>query len=311
MKSVNWKNTLILLATALIWGVAFVAQSVGMDYIEPFTFNCVRSILGGLVLLPYIFLRDKKKQKEQINGKMCREEKRLLLTGGCLCGLALCAASNLQQIGIQYTTVGKAGFITSLYIVLVPILGILLKKKCGLKVGLSVAVALLGFCLLSVKEGFRPERSDIFLLGSALVFSIHILIIDYFSPKTDGVKMACVQFIVCGILSGIGMFLAESPELNSICGAWLPLLYAGVLSSGVAYTLQIVGQRDYNPTVASLILSLESVFSALAGWLLLRQKLTTRETLGCILIFGAIILAQLPEKNEKERETGQTGRTIV
>ena len=301
MRKVNWKNSFMLLVTAAIWGAAFVAQSVGMEYIGPFTFNCVRNIIGGLVLIPCIWFLDKWKEKENKSKAKLEERKdsgdrKILLTGGTCCGIALFLASNMQQIGIQYTTVGKAGFITALYIVIVPILGICLKKKCNVQIWIGVIIAIMGFYLLSIKDGFRLEIADTYLLCSAVLFSVHILVIDYFSPRTDGVKMSCIQFFVCGILSGVVMFLVETPDLRSIFAAWMPVLYAGVLSCGVAYTLQIVGQKDFHPTIASLILSLESVFSVLAGWIILEQALTRRELLGCILIFCAIVLAQIPIK---------------
>lgn len=299
MKKVSWKNLSMLLLTAIIWGVAFVAQSVGMEYIGPYTFNFVRNIIGGFVLIPCIWFLNKWKEKEGIEENTeQKQDKKTLLIGGICCGIALCLASNLQQIGIQYTTVGKAGFITALYIVIVPIMGIFLKKKCGIQIWISVLIALAGFYLLSVKDGFKPEAADTYLLCSAVLFSVHILIIDYFSPKVDGVKMSCIQFFVCGILSGVMMLLTETPSLENILAAWLPVLYAGVLSCGVAYTLQIVGQKDFNPTIASLVLSLESVFSALAGWIILEQALSKRELTGCVLIFCAIILAQIPMRKK-------------
>lgn len=299
MKNRNLKNPLLLLLTAAIWGSAFVAQSVGMDYVGCFTFSCVRNLIGCLVLLPYIWLTGwKKEAQETVLPEEKKQENKILAIGGICCGICLCIASNLQQYGIQYTSVGKAGFLTALYIVLVPVLGIFLKKKCGLQVWISVAVAVVGFYLLSVKEGFRLEMGDIYLVLSALMFSVHILVIDYFSPKVDGVKLSCIQFFICGILSGIVMLLTEQPSLGTLLEARIPILYAGVLACGVAYTLQILGQKDFNPTIASLILSLESVFSALAGWLILQQTLTGREKAGCFLIFCAVILAQLPGKRK-------------
>ncbi len=301
MSKINWKNPLMLLTTAIIWGVAFVAQSVGMEYIGPFTFNFVRNMIGGFVLIPCIWFLNKWKAKEGVVENVeQKQDKKTLLLGGICCGIALCLASNMQQIGIQYTTVGKAGFITALYIIIVPIMGIFLKKKCGIQIWISVVIALAGFYLLSVKEGFKLEAADTYLLCSAVLFSIHILVIDYFSPKVDGVKMSCIQFFVCSILSGIMMLFTETPTIHDIFAAWMPILYAGVLSCGVAYTLQIVGQKDFNPTIASLILSLESVFSALAGWLILHQALSKREVVGCVLIFCAILLAQIPWKKKKD-----------
>lgn len=301
MKHFNWKNPAMLLLAAFIWGSAFVAQSVGMDYVEPFTFNFVRNIVGGLVLIPCIYLlrdRSEREATEMPRDMAVPEDKRTLLVGGVSCGVILCLASNMQQIGIQYTSVGKAGFITALYIVIVPILSIFLKRRCGWKVWVSVAIALVGFYLLCMVGGFSLERGDSYLLICAVLFSVHILVIDHFSPMVNGVKMSCIQFFTCGILSGIAMLLAESPDVKSILAAWLPILYAGVFSSGVAYTLQIVGQKNYNPTVATLLLSLESVFSVLTGWVVLHQKLSARELSGCVLIFLAVILAQLPERKK-------------
>ncbi len=288
---------MILLLTATIWGVAFVAQSVGMEYVGPFTFNCVRSIIGGLVLIPCIWFLNRRNQKpEHKTEEQQKHDRKILLTGGVLCGLCLFAASNFQQFGIRYTTVGKAGFITACYIVIVPVLGIFLKKKCSRLIWLSVAMAVAGLYLLCITESFSIGTGDILVLVCAFLFSLHILVIDHFSPLTDGVKMSCIQFFVCGILSGIAMLLTEQPHLTDIIQAWLPILYAGVLSCGVAYTLQIVGQKDMNPTVASLILSLESCISVLAGWLILGQKLSGREFLGCLIMFASIILAQLPDR---------------
>lgn len=275
-----------MLLTATIWGVAFVAQSVGMDYIEPFTFNCIRSILGGVTLLPVIFLGKGKSEPPS----------RTLLAGGICCGILLFAASNFQQFGIQYTTVGKAGFITACYIILVPIMGLFLKKKCTPLIWLSVLFALAGLYLLCITEEFSLGKGDVLVLICSFLFALHILVIDYFSPKTDGVKMSCIQFFVCGILSGICMLFTETPSFSNIRSAAVPLLYAGIFSCGVAYTLQIVGQKNMNPTVASLILSLESSISVLAGWILLGQSLGLREAAGCILMFAAILLAQLPVK---------------
>lgn len=292
----------MLLLAAFIWGSAFVAQSVGMDYVEPFTFNFVRNIVGGLVLIPCICLlrnRSEREAAEPLRDTKVPSDRKTLLIGGMSCGVILCLASNMQQIGIQYTSVGKAGFITALYIVIVPVIGIFFRRRCGWKVWVSVAIALVGFYLLCMAGGFSLERGDTYLLICALLFSVHILVIDHFSPMVDGVKMSCIQFFTCGMLSGIAMLIAESPDVKSILAAWMPILYAGVFSSGVAYTLQIVGQKNYNPTVATLLLSLESVFSALTGWAVLHQKLSARELSGCVLIFLAVILAQLPEREKR------------
>ena len=285
------KNGVMLFLTAFIWGTAFVAQSVGMDYLEPFTFNGVRSLIGGIALLPCIWLLHK------LNGESKKEESgKVLLIGGLACGVLLFAASSLQQIGLKYTTAGKAGFITAFYIVIVPVLGILLHKKIGWKIWLAVVLALAGLYFLCITESFSIGKGDVLIFLCALIFAVHILVIDYFSPKVDGVKMSCIQFFVCGILSLPFMFTIETPKAVAMTAAWMPLLYAGVLSCGVAYTLQILGQKNVNPAVASLILSLESCFSVLAGWIVLGERLSLRESAGCVLMFAAIILAQLPDK---------------
>lgn len=302
MKNKQLKNSLLLLLTACIWGIAFVAQSVGMDYVGPFTFNCVRSIIGGLVLIPCIWLLDRidpGRKEKPVSAQEHRTNQKNLLLGGICCGLALCLASNFQQFGIQYTTVGKAGFITACYIVIVPLLGLFFKKKCSLLIWASVVLALFGLYLLCITESFTVGMGDLLVFVCAILFSVHILVIDYFSPKVDGVRMSCIQFLVCGILSGIAMLLTETPRLSDILAAWQPILYAGILSCGVAYTLQIVGQKGMNPTVASLILSLESCISVLAGWVILGQTLSMREFGGCIVMFAAIILAQLPSSKKQ------------
>ena len=281
MESVNdmrIKNGLMLLLTAFIWGTAFVAQSVGMDYLDPFTFNGVRSLIGGAALLPCIWILQKLNGRSKDTGT-----KKDLLTGGLACGVLLFAASSLQQIGIKYTTAGKAGFITAFYIV----------------IWLAVVLAVAGLYFLCITESFSVGKGDILVFLCALVFAVHILVIDHFAPKVDGVKMSCIQFFVCGILSVPFMFALETPKITAVMTAWMPILYAGVLSCGVAYTLQILGQKNVNPAVASLLLSLESCFSVLAGWIVLGERLSIREMSGCILMFAAIILAQVPEKKKR------------
>ena len=291
------KNSLLLLLTATIWGVAFVAQSVGMDYVGGFTFNMARSLIGSAVLLPVIWFmgRNSSKKAEEAQGSSSRKD---LLWGGLACGILMCLASNFQQFGIKYTTVGKAGFITACYIVLVPILGLFLKKKCSPFIWLAVAMSVAGLYLLCITDGFSIGKGDILVLICAVLFSFHILVIDYYSPKVDGVKLSCIQFLVCGILSGIPALIFEKPEMCAVLTAWQPILYAGVMSCGVAYTLQIIGQKNMNPTVASLILSLESCISVLAGWMILGQQLSAKEITGCVIMFAAIILAQLPQKEK-------------
>lgn len=288
------KNTVLLFLTVTIWGFAFVAQSVGMDYVGPLTFNCVRSLIGSAVLLPCIWFFNRRAGKTEKKKKA--EDGSSLLLGGLLCGAVLCIASNLQQIAIQDTTVGKAGFITACYIVIVPVMGgLFLHKKCSPVIGGAVALSLAGLYLLCITgdEG-GINQADVLLFLSAVMFSIHILLIDHFAPKVDGVKLSCIQFLISGLLSGIGMFAFEEPQMGQIIVAWAPILYAGALSCGVAYTFQILGQEGADPTVASLILSLESCMSVLAGWLILGERLSARELSGCVLMFAAIVLAQLP-----------------
>ena len=298
MKKTEWKSPALLFLTAVVWGVAFVAQSVGMDYVGPFTFNCIRCLIGAVVLVPCIWFLDGWKQRPDGAPSGASYGSHALLAGGICCGLALFVASNLQQIGIQYTTVGKAGFITALYIVMVPVFGIFLKKRAGIRVWVSVALAVAGLYLLCITDRLALGKGDILVLLCAVVFAVHILVVDHFSAKTDGVRMSCIQFLVCGLLSGVCMLITEHPEMPLILQAWQPILYAGIFSCGVGYTLQIVGQKGTDPTVASLILSLESVVSVLAGWLLLGQRLSVRELGGCALMFAAILLAQMPERRQ-------------
>ena len=298
------RNTLMLMACAFIWGTAFVAQSVGMDYVGPFTFVFARNVIGGLVLLPVIAVLGKSGGPHP---KQAPEERRkarkTLVIGGMCCGTALCAGSITQQFALLYTPVGKAGFLTACYILIVPLLGLLFGRRCGLKHWCSVAIALAGLYFLCMTGGsFGFAMGDLIGLSCALLFSIHITVIDHFSPMVDGVKMSCIQFFVCGLLCAVPMLLFETPDITQLLAAWKPVLYAGIMSSGVAYTLQIVGQKGMNPTVASLILSLEAVVSVLAGFVMLDQQLTMRETMGCAFMFCAIVFAQLPQKNIKNAE---------
>ncbi len=282
----------MLFLAAFIWGTAFVAQSVGMDYLGPLSFNGARFLMGSAVLLPVIVFNRTRGIKE---GKPVSGWKDTV-TGGVCCGLVLCAAALLQQYGILYTTVGKAGFITTLYIILVPFFGIFLKKKIPGKVWAGAAIAAFGMYLLCMSESLSLGRGDTLVFLCAVLFSVHILVIDYFSPKADGVELSCIQFLTAGVIGSILAFVFERPDAGAFLKGIVPLAYAGILSSGVAYTLQVVGQRDMDPTIASLILSLESVVSMLAGWVILGQALTGRELTGCGLVFGAVILVQLPGK---------------
>lgn len=290
----KWAANGCLLLTALIWGIAFVAQSVGMDYVGPFTFQAVRNLLGAATLVPLILVLDRQKKKAGEYTPPTKAQKRVQWKAGLLCGLALCVASNLQQIGIGYTTVGKAGFITSMYLVLVPVFGIFLRQRVPGKIWFCVMMAAVGLYLLSMTESFTFATGDLFMVGAAITFALHILIIDHYAPKVDGVRLSCTQFLVTSILSGVLMAIFETPSLSSILEAWMPIAYAGILSCGGAYTLQIIGQKAAKPTTACLLMSLESVFSLLAGIVLLHQIPTARESAGCVLMFAAVILAQIP-----------------
>ncbi len=310
MQKNSIKNTTMLFLAALIWGFAFVAQSAGMEYVGPFTFNAVRCVIGAVVLVPVALLYKQEggsgsgdENSTQVEAKTVKQgwfsRNKTLLLGGISCGVFLGVATNLQQIGIMTTSVGKAGFLTALYIVLVPIAGLFFKKKCPATVWIGVVCSFAGLYLLCMTGGsFALATGDLLLLGCAVFFTGHILVIDYFAPKVNGVWMSCIQFLVAGIISAIPMLFTETPTWEGIFAAKLPILYAGVMSCGVAYTLQILGQKNYNPTVAVLILSLESCFSVLGGFLILQETLSARELCGCALMFAAIILAQLPGKKE-------------
>lgn len=292
------RNCLLLLITAAIWGMAFVSQQAGMDYMGPLTFNGSRNIIGSIVLIPVILM---------IRGRVPKAERRPLpvkttIIGGLACGAALTAASTLQQYGLTMTTVGKGGFITTLYIILTPIFGIFIGKKAPKAVWFCALLAVGGMYLLCVSnESFSVSAGDLLVLASSAVFAVHILVIDHFSPLTDGVILSCIQFAVCGVISTIGAFIFEQPSWEQLISGAVPVLYAGVLSCGVGYTLQIVGQKGVDPTAAALILSLESVVATISGFIAYKigflktdQSMTIRQIAGCAVVFAAVILVQLP-----------------
>ena len=291
----NWRYQLLLILAALIWGGAFVAQSAGMDYIGPWTFLCLRSFIAFAALSALMPLLDRIRNTEK---PRTDAERKYLFKAALCCGAALCAASILQQAGIQYTTVGKAGFLTTLYVVLVPVLSVFLGRKIRWNVWLAVMVAMAGTYFLSLSGMEALALGDILLLICSLLFAVHILTIDHFSPHTDAVRLSAWQFLVCGMISLVPMMVFEKPAVSMILQAAGPILYAGVMSSGVAYTLQIVSQKNLEPSLASILMSLESVFSALCGFVILHQVLLPRELLGCCLVFAGVLLAQLPEKKQ-------------
>lgn len=309
--------------TSFIWGSAFVAQSSGMDYVGPYTYNMARNVLAFLFLIPVIYVIGKKKgvtddagsgtgideeASVEANWKSILLPDRTTLVGGIYCGLVMAVASSLQQIGITMTTAGKAGFITALYIILVPLMGVFIGKKIPRIIWFCVVLAMAGFYLLCVKEGFSISKGDILVLFCSVGFSVHIMTIDHFTSKgVDGVKMACIQFAVAAIVMTPVMFLLENPSVSGLLSAWMTIAYAGILSSGVGFTLQIVAQKDTDPTTATLIMSLESVFAAVSGCLFLNEVLLPKEILGCILVFVAVILAQvpLPVKSKEKRTVAE------
>ena len=303
------RNSILLTLAAIIWGLAFVAQSKGGSVVGAYTFNCIRNFLGAGVLLPVMFIFDKTGISKAPKTK---EEKKTLFLGAVSSGAALFVASSFQQIGISMgTAAGKAGFLTACYIVLVPILGIFIKKKCPLNVWFAVIITLIGLYLLCACESLSISFADVLLLLCALSFAFQILFIDHFAPLTDGVRLACLQFLTCAVLSAVPMVFVDMGFTGSsfhewtaslsTMDAWGAILYAGICSSGIAYTLQVFGQKDINPTIASLIMSLESVFSVIGGFILLNEVLSTREMMGCVIIFAAVILSQLPRPTKEKK----------
>ncbi|MBP5249347.1 MAG: DMT family transporter [Lachnospiraceae bacterium] len=306
MKAKELRSSLLLALTAVIWGIAFVAQTEGGNAVGPFSFNFVRFVIGSAVLVPVIKVLDRTGLSH--GRPVTKEDRKKLWKYGLLVGIALFLAANAQQLGIHFgAQVSKAGFLTALYIIMVPILGLFVKKKCGWNIWIGVAISIVGLYFLCMTGGFGFKLMDLALLASAFLFSIQILMIDEFSPKTDPVRLSSIQFLVCGVLSGIPAVIFEvGPSgfgawIDSFKGwnAWIPILYAGVMSSGVAYTLQVVAQPGLNPAVASLIMSFEAVFGALAGWIILKQTMSMREIAGCVLMFIAIVIAQLPLPSRK------------
>lgn len=293
MKVNRLRQNVFPVLAALIWGTAFVAQSVSTEFVGPFTFNAARSAVAFVFLLVFCLLMRAKRKND---GVVQTGTKRDLLVGGLACGAALTVAAFLQQKGLETTTSGKAGFITALYIVLVPIAGIFLRKKAPRAIWIGVALALVGLYCLCITEDLTVTIGDFYVLLCAFCFTAHILVIDHFGQFVDGVELSCAQFLVAAVLSGIGMLITETPSMEAILLCIGPILYVGIFSSGVAYTLQILAQKDSNPTVVSLLLSLESVFATLAGAVILHDRMSGREYLGCLLVLCAVVLAQLPER---------------
>lgn len=297
----SFKGEVYLLLAAMIWGSAFIFQKMGMDYIGPFLFGFFRFTLGALALLPVIWLSGK------INARKAKKEEttafrdKTLLAGALLCGLANFVAGSLQQVGIVYTTAGKAGFITSMDIVIVPILLIFLKKKVAPATWVGVAIACFGLYLLCITEGFTIQLGDGLVMACAVAYSFQILLIDYYSERVDPVKLSCLQFLWAGILSGAVAIFAETIDMQAILDCAVPIIYVAILEVSVAFTLQVVGQRYTPPAIAAIIMSLEALFSAICGALFLGETMTMKEMIGCGLMLLAFVVAQIPEmKGVKE-----------
>lgn len=297
----NLIGSILLTLCAIIWGSSFVAQTTGAEYVGPFTFIAMRSLLGAVALMPVIGVMSvyKNKKNNGNNEKISVGDKKILLKGGIACGVVLCVASCLQQLGIDGgTEPGKAAFITALYILLVPIFSLALGKKIRPIIWPCVLVSVVALYLLCVKEGGRIQPSDFYVLACAVSYTVHILVIDKVSPKVDGVMLSMVQFLIAGLIALIPMFLFEEVSFDLLIKAAPSIAYSGIMSSGVAYTLQILGQQRTEPTIATMLMSLESVFGVLTAMIILHQVPTLREGIGCVLMFAAIIVAQLPEKKK-------------
>ncbi len=289
----NIKGELMLILTAVIWGTSFVSQKLGMNYVEPFTFGASRFLLGALVLIPVILIFDRSNNKN--NGKAINDSysRKDLITGGILCGSALFLGASFQQIGIVYTTAGKAGFITALYIVLVPLFGLFMKKKISRLVWFGVALATGGLYLLCIKEGFTIQVGDAIVMAGTIFWALQILIVDAYNDKTQGLKLSCAQFITAGILSAVAALIFENPSLTTIIECAGPILYTAIMVVGVAYTLQIIGQKTTDPNIAAIILSMESLFAVISGAVFLKETMTIKEIAGCVLMFAAVIMTQV------------------
>ncbi len=302
------KNMMLLLMTAFIWGTTFVMQRLGAEHVGAFTFNGARFAVGAAVLLPAAFFYENRIRKTDENPAAAERRRRVTLRAGLACGICMWAASGLQQMAIPLTEVGKAGFLTALYIVMVPVFHFFLFRTSNGRTWAGVALSLAGLYLLSMQEGLTLEKADILLLLCAMIFAIHILTVDRLGGEANGVGISCLQFAVAALLSFAVAFAFESPDTASIRTALVPIAYAGILSCGVAYTFQILGQKNADPAIASLILSLESVISAAGGFFVLGQSLSPREIAGCALMFLAVVIVQLPEKAEAGTLSCETGQ---
>lgn len=302
MTKTQLKANILLLLTAAIWGLAFVAQKVGAEHVGAFTYNGIRFALGSISLIPLILFLNKKKGENEETQNNDRDSLKLTVKAGIIAGCALFIATSLQQMGVMGTTAGKAGFITGLYMVIVPILGLFLKQKVNKSTWIGIVIAIIGLYLLSINEDFSISNGDLLVLIGSVGWAIHILLIDNFTKKIDPLKLSSIQFATCSILSLVMAIIFEDINMVGISGAMVSILYGGLLSVGVAYTLQVVAQKNAKPSHAAILLSMESVFGALGGAMFLGERIGTRGLVGCILIFIAIIISQLKpsEKGSKD-----------
>ncbi|MBE6058938.1 MAG: DMT family transporter [Clostridium sulfidigenes] len=302
MTKTQLKANILLLLTAAIWGLAFVAQKVGAEHVGAFTYNGIRFALGSISLIPLILFLNKKKGENEETKNNDRDSLKLTVKAGIIAGCALFIATSLQQMGVMGTTAGKAGFITGLYMVIVPILGLFLKQKVNKSTWIGIVIAIIGLYLLSINEDFSISNGDLLVLIGSVGWAIHILLIDNFTKKIDPLKLSSIQFATCSILSLVMAIIFEDINMVGISGAMVSILYGGLLSVGVAYTLQVVAQKNAKPSHAAILLSMESVFGALGGAMFLGERIGTRGLVGCILIFIAIIISQLKpsEKGSKD-----------
>jgi drug/metabolite transporter (DMT)-like permease len=290
----RFRGEAFLLLAAIVWGSAFIFQKMGMDYIGPLTFGAFRFTIGAIALLPVIYFADCLKRKHEQTKEITSFKNRTLIVGGLLCGIACFVASSFQQIGIVYTTAGKAGFITSMNILIVPLFMIFLRKKVGIWTWIAVAVGCFGMYLLCITDGFTIKLGDGLVMICAIFYAVQILVIDYFVEKVDAIKLAFYQFVVAGVLSLITALMFETIDLTAVVDCAVPILYTAILEVSVAFTLQMVGQKNTNPAIAAILLSLESIFAAICGCIFLGEVMTVRETLGCVIMFGAFIITQIP-----------------
>ncbi len=300
MEKQKFKGELCLVIAAFLWGTSFIFQKMGMDFVGPFTFGFFRFTIGALALLPVIFVIKKVNDSREKPKEITPFRDHLLIKGSIYCGIASFAAATFQQIGIIYTTAGKAGFITSLDIVFVPILLIFLKRKVSKFIWLGVAIAGFGLYLLCITDGFTIQLGDGLIMACAVCYSFQILLIDHYAERVDPIKLSFMQFMLCGLLSGLFMLILENVDMDSVIDCTVPILYTAILEVAIAFTLQILGQKNTPPAIAAIIMSMEAVFATISGALVLHEVMTSREVIGCVLMMIAFIIIQIPSSKKSD-----------